>query len=67
MALYIDAFTGRAVGPAFRILGPNRLVREWQHRMRSRHELALLSRSELKDIGYPPSITLESSKPSWIE
>ena len=38
---------------------------EWRRRMRSRHELALLSELELKDIGYPARVEAEKAKPFW--
>lgn len=70
MASYADTATGHAVASVFNYSVPNllsRVLATWRHRKRSRHELALLSQSELKDIGYPPSIALESSKSFWIE
>ncbi len=38
---------------------------EWRRRMRWRHELALLSELELKDIGYPARVEAEKAKPFW--
>ena len=70
MESHVNIFTGRVVGSAYRALIPSRLIDalvEWRHRLQSRQELALMSQSELKDIGYPPTIMLESAKPFWIE
>ncbi|MGB7034475.1 MAG: hypothetical protein WBD71_03035 [Xanthobacteraceae bacterium] len=40
-------------------------LREWQRRSESRHELALLSELDRKDIGDPASIQAELAKPFW--
>ncbi len=46
----------------------NRLIEtlwEWRRRMKSRHELAMLTDLELKDIGYPARAEAEKAKPFW--
>ena len=40
-------------------------IREWRRRTRSRHELAALSDSDLRDIGYPAEAKAEIQKPFW--
>lgn len=40
-------------------------LREWRRRMQSRHELAMLSELERKDLGYPDRIQAEIAKPFW--
>lgn len=40
-------------------------LREWQRRSESRHELALLSELDRKDLGYPDCIQAELAKPFW--
>ena len=47
---------------------PKRIIdtlQEWRRRISSRHELAMLSELELKDIGYPARVEAEKSKPFW--
>lgn len=39
--------------------------REWQRRSESRHELAMLSELDRKDLGYPDGIQAELAKPFW--
>lgn len=39
--------------------------REWRRRTQSRHELAMLSEIERKDLGYPERIQAEIAKPFW--
>ncbi|HTZ02865.1 MAG TPA: hypothetical protein VMC05_11080 [Xanthobacteraceae bacterium] len=41
------------------------VLREWRRRMQSRHELALLSHLDRKDLGYPDRIAAELAKPFW--
>ena len=54
---------GFHVGPlARRII---ETFREWRRRIQSRHELALLSELELRDLGYPDRIEAEKAKPFW--
>jgi uncharacterized protein YjiS (DUF1127 family) len=71
MDSHAPTFARHLVGrSAFRSAIPNRLigiVREWRRRARSRNELATLSSHYLKDIGYPPSLSVEISKPFWVE
>ncbi len=46
----------------------NRLIEtlwEWRRRIKSRHELAILTDLELKDIGYPARAEAEKAKPFW--
>jgi uncharacterized protein YjiS (DUF1127 family) len=38
---------------------------KWQHRLRTRRELALLSDIDLRDIGYPAGADSEKAKPFW--
>jgi uncharacterized protein YjiS (DUF1127 family) len=38
---------------------------EWRRRIRSRRELATMSYSDLKDIGYPAHAEAEKVKPFW--
>lgn len=40
-------------------------LREWHRRTQSRHELAMLSEIERKDLGYPERIQAEIAKPFW--
>jgi uncharacterized protein YjiS (DUF1127 family) len=40
-------------------------LREWRQRTQSRHELAMLSEIERKDLGYPDRIQAELAKPFW--
>lgn len=40
-------------------------LREWHRRARSRHELALLSELELKDLGFRDRVQAEIAKPFW--
>jgi uncharacterized protein YjiS (DUF1127 family) len=40
-------------------------LREWRRRDQSRHELAMLSEIERKDLGYPERIQAEIAKPFW--
>ncbi len=40
-------------------------LREWRRRMQSRHELAMLSELDRKDLGYPDRIQAEIAKPFW--
>lgn len=40
-------------------------LREWRRRVRSRHELAMLSELDRKDLGYPDGIQAEIAKPFW--
>ena len=40
-------------------------VKLWHQRSRSRHELAMLSELDMRDIGYPADIEAERHKPFW--
>ena len=40
-------------------------LREWQRRSESRHELAMLSELDRKDLGNPDGIQAELAKPFW--
>lgn len=41
--------------------------REWRRRVESRHELAMLSELDRKDLGFPDRIQAELAKPFWRE
>lgn len=41
------------------------MLSEWRRRIKSRRELATLSYSDLKDIGYPAYAEAEKAKPFW--
>lgn len=40
-------------------------LREWRRRAASRHELAMLSELERRDLGYQERIQAEMAKPFW--
>jgi len=52
---HVDSLAGRLLGT----------FREWRRRIQSRHELAMLSELERKDLGFPDRIEAEISKPFW--
>ena len=41
------------------------LIGEWRRRSHSRHQLAMMSERERKDIGYRHDIEAEIAKPFW--
>jgi uncharacterized protein YjiS (DUF1127 family) len=60
----VDSFVARPGAAPL----PKRLAdtfAKWQHRSRTRRELALLSDIDLRDIGYPADAAAEKAKPFW--
>lgn len=41
------------------------IIREWRRRSASRRELAVLTKLDVKDLGYPAGLEAEKCKPFW--